>query len=97
MWATILALIWLHDVKLDAKDEWNLLAKKAISWLHANDCESSVTHMLKCFGFFQFLLRTDFVIFYCSIIFDKVCEYWKFSAWLQSAERSPGIMNFASD
>lgn len=51
MWATILALIWLHDVKLDAKEEWNLLAKKAMSWLRAHDCESSITLMLKCFFF----------------------------------------------
>lgn len=47
MWATILALIWLHDVKLDAKEEWNLLAKKAMSWLHGNNGESSMTLMLK--------------------------------------------------
>uniref|UniRef100_A0A8D2ZFD7 von Willebrand factor A domain-containing protein 5A-like n=1 Tax=Scophthalmus maximus TaxID=52904 RepID=A0A8D2ZFD7_SCOMX len=35
VWATILALIWLHGVKLDAKEEWELLAMKATSWLRA--------------------------------------------------------------
>ncbi|XP_030600166.1 von Willebrand factor A domain-containing protein 5A-like [Archocentrus centrarchus] len=35
VWATILALIWLHGFKMDAKDEWELLAMKAASWLCA--------------------------------------------------------------
>ncbi|GLD57044.1 von Willebrand factor A domain-containing protein 5A-like isoform X1 [Lates japonicus] len=35
VWATILALIWLHGFKMDAKEEWELLAKKAVSWLRA--------------------------------------------------------------
>uniref|UniRef100_A0A3Q1CRR7 von Willebrand factor A domain-containing protein 5A-like n=1 Tax=Amphiprion ocellaris TaxID=80972 RepID=A0A3Q1CRR7_AMPOC len=33
VWATILALIWLHGFKMDAKEEWELLAMKAASWL----------------------------------------------------------------
>uniref|UniRef100_A0A3B4UE96 von Willebrand factor A domain-containing protein 5A-like n=1 Tax=Seriola dumerili TaxID=41447 RepID=A0A3B4UE96_SERDU len=37
MWATILALIWLHAFKMDAKEEWELLAMKAVSWLHAQN------------------------------------------------------------
>uniref|UniRef100_A0A3P9BJ67 von Willebrand factor A domain-containing protein 5A n=1 Tax=Maylandia zebra TaxID=106582 RepID=A0A3P9BJ67_9CICH len=36
LWATILALIWLHGFKMDAKDEWELLAVKAASWLQAH-------------------------------------------------------------
>ncbi|KAL3992210.1 crystallin, alpha A [Sarotherodon galilaeus] len=36
VWATILALIWLHGFKMDAKDEWELLAVKAASWLQAH-------------------------------------------------------------
>ncbi|KAK5603131.1 hypothetical protein CRENBAI_000127 [Crenichthys baileyi] len=35
VWATILALIWLHGVQVDAKDEWELLAMKAALWLRA--------------------------------------------------------------
>ncbi|XP_029923264.1 von Willebrand factor A domain-containing protein 5A-like [Myripristis murdjan] len=35
VWATILALIWLHGFKMEAQDEWELLAMKAVSWLHA--------------------------------------------------------------
>ncbi|XP_019222942.1 von Willebrand factor A domain-containing protein 5A isoform X5 [Oreochromis niloticus] len=37
VWATILALIWLHGFKMDAKDEWELLAMKAASWIHAQN------------------------------------------------------------
>uniref|UniRef100_A0A3Q1KEB8 von Willebrand factor A domain containing 5A n=1 Tax=Anabas testudineus TaxID=64144 RepID=A0A3Q1KEB8_ANATE len=37
MWATILALIWLHGFKTDAKEEWELLAMKAVSWIHAQN------------------------------------------------------------
>uniref|UniRef100_A0A3B4XP11 von Willebrand factor A domain-containing protein 5A-like n=1 Tax=Seriola lalandi dorsalis TaxID=1841481 RepID=A0A3B4XP11_SERLL len=37
MWATILALIWLHAFKMDAKEEWELLAMKAVSWLRAQN------------------------------------------------------------
>ncbi|XP_030600270.1 von Willebrand factor A domain-containing protein 5A-like isoform X1 [Archocentrus centrarchus] len=37
VWATILALIWLHGLKMDAKDEWELLAMKATSWLRAQN------------------------------------------------------------
>ncbi|XP_076002908.1 von Willebrand factor A domain-containing protein 5A isoform X29 [Genypterus blacodes] len=35
VWATILALIWLHGFKMDAQEEWELLAMKAASWLRA--------------------------------------------------------------
>ncbi|XP_078023380.1 von Willebrand factor A domain-containing protein 5A-like [Epinephelus lanceolatus] len=37
VWATILALIWLHGSKMDAQDEWELLAMKAVSWLRAQN------------------------------------------------------------
>ncbi|XP_042343236.1 von Willebrand factor A domain-containing protein 5A-like isoform X2 [Plectropomus leopardus] len=37
VWATILALIWLHGFKKDAQDEWELLAMKAGSWLRAQN------------------------------------------------------------
>lgn len=37
VWATILALIWLHGEKMDAEDEWSLLAQKALSWLQATN------------------------------------------------------------
>ncbi|XP_033970718.1 von Willebrand factor A domain-containing protein 5A-like isoform X44 [Trematomus bernacchii] len=37
VWATILALIWLHGFKLDAQEEWELLAMKAVSWLRAQN------------------------------------------------------------
>uniref|UniRef100_A0A673BK86 von Willebrand factor A domain-containing protein 5A-like n=1 Tax=Sphaeramia orbicularis TaxID=375764 RepID=A0A673BK86_9TELE len=37
VWATILALIWLHGFQVDAKDEWELLALKAVSWLRSQN------------------------------------------------------------
>nr|XP_043887248.1 von Willebrand factor A domain-containing protein 5A-like [Solea senegalensis] len=37
VWATILALIWLHGFKMEAKEEWELLAMKAVSWLRAQN------------------------------------------------------------
>ncbi|XP_045928890.1 von Willebrand factor A domain-containing protein 5A-like isoform X5 [Micropterus dolomieu] len=37
VWATILALIWLHGFKMDAQEEWELLAIKAVSWLRAQN------------------------------------------------------------
>ncbi|XP_041660276.1 von Willebrand factor A domain-containing protein 5A-like isoform X2 [Cheilinus undulatus] len=37
VWATILSLIWLHGFKMDSKDEWELLAMKAVSWLQAQN------------------------------------------------------------
>ncbi|XP_056906752.1 von Willebrand factor A domain-containing protein 5A-like isoform X2 [Takifugu flavidus] len=41
VWATILALIWLHGEKMDAEDEWSLLAQKALSWLQATNAPYS--------------------------------------------------------
>ncbi|XP_066458798.1 von Willebrand factor A domain-containing protein 5A-like isoform X2 [Eleutherodactylus coqui] len=35
VWATVLALIWLHASCLDQKEEWELLEYKAMSWLKA--------------------------------------------------------------
>uniref|UniRef100_A0A3B3V3Y0 Uncharacterized protein n=1 Tax=Poecilia latipinna TaxID=48699 RepID=A0A3B3V3Y0_9TELE len=41
VWASILALIWLHAFKMDAKEEWELLSMKAASWIKAqNPCVS---------------------------------------------------------
>uniref|UniRef100_A0A8P4K8Z4 von Willebrand factor A domain-containing protein 5A n=1 Tax=Dicentrarchus labrax TaxID=13489 RepID=A0A8P4K8Z4_DICLA len=45
VWATILALIWLHGFKVDAQDEWQLLAMKAVSWLR---CVEAGNALLGC-------------------------------------------------
>uniref|UniRef100_A0A672HYC8 von Willebrand factor A domain-containing protein 5A-like n=1 Tax=Salarias fasciatus TaxID=181472 RepID=A0A672HYC8_SALFA len=37
VWATILALIWLQGFQTDAKDEWQILAGKAVLWLQAQN------------------------------------------------------------
>ncbi|KAF1393785.1 hypothetical protein PFLUV_G00019650 [Perca fluviatilis] len=46
VWATILALIWLHGLKMDAQEEWKLLAMKAVSWLRAQNA-SCVTECVE--------------------------------------------------
>ncbi|KAM3937485.1 von Willebrand factor A domain-containing protein 5A-like isoform 2-T3 [Leptodactylus fuscus] len=35
VWATVLAVIWLHASCLDQREEWELLEGKAVSWLRA--------------------------------------------------------------
>ncbi|XP_060758846.1 von Willebrand factor A domain-containing protein 5A-like [Neoarius graeffei] len=33
VWATLLALIWLHGFKINAQVEWQILAMKAVAWI----------------------------------------------------------------
>uniref|UniRef100_F7CD82 von Willebrand factor A domain containing 5A n=1 Tax=Ornithorhynchus anatinus TaxID=9258 RepID=F7CD82_ORNAN len=35
VWATVLAVVWLHSTSGDQKDEWELLEGKAVAWLRA--------------------------------------------------------------
>ncbi|KAM5191383.1 von Willebrand factor A domain-containing protein 5A-like [Mantella aurantiaca] len=35
VWVTVLAVIWLHTTCMDQRDEWELLERKAISWVRA--------------------------------------------------------------
>ncbi|KAG7281433.1 hypothetical protein CRUP_029882 [Coryphaenoides rupestris] len=44
VWATVLAVIWLHGFKMDAQVEWEFLAMKAVSWLHGE----KVAGMTEC-------------------------------------------------
>uniref|UniRef100_A0A672HYB8 von Willebrand factor A domain containing 5A n=1 Tax=Salarias fasciatus TaxID=181472 RepID=A0A672HYB8_SALFA len=46
VWATILALIWLQGFQTDAKDEWQILAGKAVLWLQAQN--GTTTLMTDC-------------------------------------------------
>uniref|UniRef100_A0A1A8PI34 von Willebrand factor A domain containing 5A n=1 Tax=Nothobranchius pienaari TaxID=704102 RepID=A0A1A8PI34_9TELE len=54
VYATILALIWLHGFKMDAKEEWELLAGKAASWIQAqnaacvSECVEAGNALLGC-------------------------------------------------
>uniref|UniRef100_A0A1A7WB63 von Willebrand factor A domain containing 5A n=1 Tax=Iconisemion striatum TaxID=60296 RepID=A0A1A7WB63_9TELE len=54
VYATILALIWLHGFKMDAKEEWELLAGKAASWIQAqkapfvSECVKAGNALLGC-------------------------------------------------
>lgn len=44
VWTTFLALIWLHGSRLEAREEWQLLAMKAVSWLRAQN----VSNLMEC-------------------------------------------------
>ncbi|XP_055022942.1 von Willebrand factor A domain-containing protein 5A-like [Boleophthalmus pectinirostris] len=54
VWATILALVWLHGLKADAKDEWELLVMKAVTWLRSqnaqglSECVEAANALLGC-------------------------------------------------
>ncbi|KAF6736134.1 von Willebrand factor A domain-containing protein 5A [Oryzias melastigma] len=54
VWATVLALIWLHSCKLEAKEEWELVAMKAVLWLQTrkvasmSDCVEAGNTLLCC-------------------------------------------------
>uniref|UniRef100_A0A665V0D9 von Willebrand factor A domain containing 5A n=1 Tax=Echeneis naucrates TaxID=173247 RepID=A0A665V0D9_ECHNA len=53
LWATILALIWLHASKTDSKGEWELLSLKAVSWLRTQnapcvECVDAANTLLGC-------------------------------------------------
>lgn len=50
-WATVLALIWLHSSKVEAKKEWELIAVKAVSWLKTQKgMTQKKQRLLGCFG-----------------------------------------------
>ncbi|KAM9318295.1 von Willebrand factor A domain-containing protein 5A-like [Pholidichthys leucotaenia] len=54
VWATVLALIWLHGFNMDSRVEWVLLADKAVSWLRAQnapnvtECADAGNSLLGC-------------------------------------------------
>ncbi|XP_061682653.1 von Willebrand factor A domain-containing protein 5A-like isoform X3 [Syngnathoides biaculeatus] len=54
VWATVLALVWLHGFKSGARVEWKLLAGKAVSWLlsrnvsNMTECVSAANTLLGC-------------------------------------------------
>lgn len=72
MWATILALIWLHGVKVDAKEEWSLLAQKALSWLQAANGMALITLIFKSF-FFSFCSGLILYSFYIAAPYLTKC------------------------
>ncbi|XP_055271958.1 von Willebrand factor A domain-containing protein 5A [Moschus berezovskii] len=43
-WATVLAVLWLHDNAKDMDCEWELLERKAVAWIHIH--AGSVRHEL---------------------------------------------------
>ncbi|XP_033832812.1 von Willebrand factor A domain-containing protein 5A-like isoform X1 [Periophthalmus magnuspinnatus] len=54
VWATVLALVWLHGVRADAQDEWELLVIKAVAWLRSQkalglpECVDAANALLGC-------------------------------------------------
>ena len=98
MWATILALIWLHGLKLDVQDEWQLLAIKAASWIraqkgnhHNNKCWSDDFNCVLVILYIQCINGLFwFFFFYFSTMCDRVCGSWKCTVGMWGAERFPG-------
>ncbi|XP_049330342.1 von Willebrand factor A domain-containing protein 5A isoform X2 [Astyanax mexicanus] len=44
VWATVLALIWLHGFKMDDQIEWQFVAKKAAAWIR----DQKVANLSEC-------------------------------------------------
>ncbi|XP_064828803.1 von Willebrand factor A domain-containing protein 5A-like [Oncorhynchus masou masou] len=40
LWATVLALVWLYGFKMEAQEQWQFLAMKAVSWIQAQKAAS---------------------------------------------------------
>ncbi|XP_053279114.1 von Willebrand factor A domain-containing protein 5A isoform X3 [Pleuronectes platessa] len=59
VWATILALIWLHGSKMDAQEEWELLAMKAVSWLRAQNAPTVAESVVAANTLLGFSVQTD--------------------------------------
>uniref|UniRef100_A0A8C8MC45 von Willebrand factor A domain-containing protein 5A-like n=1 Tax=Oncorhynchus tshawytscha TaxID=74940 RepID=A0A8C8MC45_ONCTS len=54
VWATVLALVWLYGFKMEAQEEWQFLAMKAVSWIQAqkvasvSECVQAGNTLLGC-------------------------------------------------
>ncbi|KAM9442898.1 von Willebrand factor A domain-containing protein 5A-like isoform 1-T1 [Salvelinus alpinus] len=54
VWATVLALVWLYGFKMEAQEEWQFLAMKAVSWIQAqkvasvSECVQAGNTLLVC-------------------------------------------------
>ncbi|XP_072885014.1 von Willebrand factor A domain-containing protein 5A-like isoform X3 [Hemitrygon akajei] len=55
LWTTILAVIWLNAFAADSKDEWDLLVKKALSWVRAR----AGADLVECLNAGNRLLKTS--------------------------------------
>ncbi|XP_028931350.1 von Willebrand factor A domain-containing protein 5A-like [Ornithorhynchus anatinus] len=55
VWATVLAVVWLHSTSGDQKDEWELLEGKAVAWLRAR----AGTHLDECLRAANALLKAS--------------------------------------
>ncbi|KAM9496559.1 von Willebrand factor A domain-containing protein 5A-like [Clarias gariepinus] len=52
VWATLLALIWLHGFKIDSRIEWHYSSIKAVAWLRTQ----KVVNLSECVRVGNFLL-----------------------------------------
>ncbi|XP_030400133.1 von Willebrand factor A domain-containing protein 5A-like [Gopherus evgoodei] len=54
IWATVLAVIWLHDQAMGQRDEWELLEAKAVGWVQdragaqLSECLEAANALLDC-------------------------------------------------
>ncbi|XP_038610447.1 von Willebrand factor A domain-containing protein 5A-like [Tachyglossus aculeatus] len=55
VWATVLAVVWLHSTEGDRRDEWELLEGKAVAWLRAK----AGAHLVECLRAANTLLKAS--------------------------------------
>uniref|UniRef100_A0A3B4DD42 VIT domain-containing protein n=1 Tax=Pygocentrus nattereri TaxID=42514 RepID=A0A3B4DD42_PYGNA len=48
VWATVLALIWLHGFRADKREEWKFIALKATSWIHSQKGDTEHHQQTQC-------------------------------------------------
>eukprot|EP00063_Salmo_salar_P043965 XP_014018800.1 PREDICTED: von Willebrand factor A domain-containing protein 5A-like isoform X4 [Salmo salar] len=54
VWATVLALVWLYGFKMEAQEDWQFVAMKAVSWIQAqkatsvSECVQAGNNLLGC-------------------------------------------------
>uniref|UniRef100_A0A8C9T4U6 VIT domain-containing protein n=1 Tax=Scleropages formosus TaxID=113540 RepID=A0A8C9T4U6_SCLFO len=48
VWATVLAVLWLHGYKAESRDEWQFVAKKAMTWVRA---QSGIEELFRSFTY----------------------------------------------
>ncbi|XP_035299472.1 von Willebrand factor A domain-containing protein 5A isoform X2 [Cricetulus griseus] len=63
VWATVLAVLWLHANGKDLKCEWELLERKAVAWLH-DHADSSIPMLVQAAkSFLELSVTPDDLVF----------------------------------
>ncbi|EGW14342.1 von Willebrand factor A domain-containing protein 5A [Cricetulus griseus] len=63
VWATVLAVLWLHANGKDLKCEWELLERKAVAWLHDHADSSNPMLVQAANSFLKLSVTPDDLVF----------------------------------